>query len=109
MRSILDFPSIGPYMGVTRDKRITFKNGRNFRVIVYGAFNAFGLIGPEKNGVAVLDEDSKQVLCDEISLESSGYFGPSNNQLATFEELTESTWTAFKKRINGHKRARYAI
>jgi len=79
---------VGPFMGVGFDKRVTFncrnKSGprtRTFRIITYQAYNAFGLIGPEFNGVAVLDEDQKQVLCDNIEREQTGYFGVSAAQV----------------------------
>ena len=112
MTTILDFPNIGPYMGVTVDKRVTFKDGRkkrNFRVIVYGAFNAYGLIGPEKNGIAILDEDNRAVLADEIERESSGYFGPSRAQFVRAVEILKMDWTDFRALVNGSGRNRYEI
>lgn len=106
------FPSVGPYTGVTRDKTIKFKVGRKsraFRVLVYGAYNAYGLIGSEKNGIAVLDEDNRSVLCDEITREDSGYFGPSNRQLESFNGITSMPWAEFRGLINAHNRTRYKI
>ena len=113
MQSIIcDFPAVGPYVGVTRDRVIKFKTGRktrNFRVIVFGAYNAFGLIGSEFNGLAVFDEDNRAVLCDRIACESSGYFGPSRAQLAEFDRLAAMDWPGFRDFINAHDRTRYAI
>lgn len=112
MDVISTFPSVGPYTGVTRDKVIKFKNGRKsraFRVLIYGAYNAYGLIGSEKNGIAVLDEDNRSVLCDEIARESSGYFGPSDRQLESFASITSMPWSEFRELINAHDRARYTI
>lgn len=112
MEVINVFPAIGPYMGVTMDKKITIKNGRkarNFRVIVYAAFNAYGLIGSEKNGIAILDEDNRQVLADEIEKESSGYFGPSQNQLSRFNEIRAFSWPEFREFVNSCGRNRYDI
>lgn len=112
MNTILDFPSIGPYTGVTVDKKISFKTGRKtrkFRVIVYGAYNAFGLIGPEKNGIAILDENNRAVLADEIEKADSGYFGPSNNQLARIREILEMGFEDFRSLVNNSGRNRYEI
>lgn len=107
------FPALGPYMGVTRDTTVSFKinrkASRNFRVIVYGAYNAMGLIGSERNGIAVLDEDQRAVLCDDIERGDSGYFGPSNRQLETFETIKGLSWAAFRELINESPRARYTI
>lgn len=112
MDVISSFPAVGPYVGVTRDRVIKFKAGRktrSFRVIVFGAYNAFGLIGPEFNGIAVLDEDQRAVLCDRIAQESSGYFGPSRYQLVKFDRIVDLDWAGFRKFINSHERSRYSI
>ena len=112
MDVISSFPSVGPYMGVTVDKKITFKAGRkkrNFRVILYGAFNAYGLIGPEKNGIAILDEDNRAVLCDELERESSGYFGPSKTQFHRLVEILKMSWPDFQDLVNNSGRNRYTI
>lgn len=112
MDVINSFPAIGPYMGVTMDKKITFKTRagtRNFRIICYGAYNAFGLIGPEKNGLAILDEDERAVLADELARENSGYFGPSKNQMERFNEIRSMNWRDFRATVNGSKRNRYEI
>lgn len=113
MEVISTFPALGPYMGVTRDKVINFKinrkSSRSFRVIVYGAYNAMGLIGSEHNGIAILDEDNRTVLCDRITEESSGYFGPSKNQLESFDNFAAMPWGEFKDFINSNSRTRYQI
>lgn len=106
------FPRLGPYMGITRDKTVKFRVGRkarSFRIIIFGAYNAYGLIGPEHNGLAVLDEDNRSVLCDRIAEESSGYFGPSKRQLECFDNLTAMPWGEFRELINAHDRSRYRI
>jgi len=51
-------PNVGPYMGVSFDQ-VTVKKARRgaerrFRIIVYGAYNAFGLIGSEENGLSLI-------------------------------------------------------
>ena len=55
--------SVGQYTMVAKDQSLKFGN-RSFRVLLYGAYNAMGLIGTEKNGIAVLDEDRRQVVLD---------------------------------------------
>lgn len=104
MEVISIFPRLGPYMGVTRDKVVTFKinrkYSRSFRVIVYGAYNAMGLIGSEHNGIAVLDEDNRAIVCDRIAEEDSGYFGPSKRQLELFDDIAKLSWPAFRDYIN---------
>ena len=56
--------------------------GRTFIVSVAAAYNAMGLIGPEHNGVFILDDTGKSVVMDRHCEESSGYFGPSKRQIA---------------------------
>lgn len=82
--TIETYPRVGQYMGVSRDTSV----GR-LRIILYAALNANGLIGPEFNGIAVLDEKDKQVVCDGINRESSGYFGPSTAQTTMWESLVK--------------------
>lgn len=105
--------SEGPYMYISQEKTVTFKGGgdkRTFRFLLYGAFNAMGLIGSECNGILILDEDKTRVLADEIAIEGSGYFGPSMKQVAVFKELTEEmNWPQFRTFINSHARTRYGI
>ncbi len=54
----LDLPSLYPFMYVERHE-----TRGDLGVIAFGAYNAFGLIGPEKGGVAVvLEKPNKAVL-----------------------------------------------
>ena len=102
---------VGPFVGVSADQVRTFPNGRSFRFLVYGAYNAFGLIGSEKNGVAVLDEDNKCVVCDELARADSGYFGPSAEQLALFRKMTAENfdYDELRSLVNGSPRARMEL
>lgn len=82
---------VGPFMGVQPqyDRQVTpIGSAESFRVVIYAAYNAFGLIAPERNGLAVLNETRRNVFCDEIEKASSGYFGPSKRQVEAFEKLT---------------------
>jgi hypothetical protein len=109
MDVINTFPAVGPYMGVTRDSIREFENGSRFRVLVFGAFNAYGLIGSEFNGLAILDENNRAVLADRIGCESSGYFGPSRDQLALFDHAMTCDWPEFQALVNESGRNRYEI
>lgn len=102
---ISDQPSIHPYMGISRNKTIQFGD-RVFRVIVYGAYNAFGLIGSERNGVVVLDEDRKTVLLDDHCRIESGYHGPSEQQVAEFERICAMSEEEFQTFVQDHPRSR---
>lgn len=53
----LDLPSLPPFMYVERHTRIG-----DLGVIAFGAYNAMGLIGTEKGGVAVVLEDPPSVI-----------------------------------------------
>lgn len=102
---------VGQFVGVSADKVRTFPNGRSFRFVVYGALDAYGLIGPEKNGVAVLDEDSPSVVCDELARADSGYFGPSREQLELFQRMTSEDfgYEDLVALVNASPRARYQL
>jgi hypothetical protein len=80
-----------------------------YRFVLYGAYDAYGLIGPEKNGIAVLDEENRTVLCDEIAKADSGYFGPTPEQWASLADLLSVSWDEFRDLINTHERSRYSI
>jgi hypothetical protein len=106
--NILELKRVGQFMGVQEDKTLTFGE-RNFRIILYGAYNAHGLIGPECNGIAVLDEDNKCVVLDEEAKQDTGYYGASERQKQRFKEVIEMTWDVFKTWVAEHPRAREAI
>jgi hypothetical protein len=101
-------------MGISAEATVKFsvteKTVRTFRILVYGAYNAYGLIGSEANGILILDEDYLKVVLDEHFVESSGYFGPSERQLAEWERLVGlQTFKKFADFVNAHPRARYKL
>lgn len=100
--------SIGPFVGVSKDA-IRSVCGENYRLLMYAAYNAFGLIGYEKNGVAVLSEDRKEVVCDELGCTSSGYYGATKAQLEMFEKLLTCPDAEFRELVNSSERSRYPI
>lgn len=100
--------NVGPFMGVTQDETITL-DGRKFRIVLYAAYNALGLIGPEKNGIAVLNEDAKDVVLDEEACIGSGYYGPSKAQKVRFNEIVAMGWPTFRSWVNSHPKRRYDL
>ena len=103
--------SVGPYTGVEYKEEKCFSDGvdRKFIIATYQAYNAFGLIGSECNGIVILDDDKKQVLCDEIAIQSTGWFGASTEQVELFNRLLGMTWEEFQEFVNSHPRSRYEI
>jgi hypothetical protein len=92
---------------VSGDVLIHFKEqNRTFRILLYGAYNAFGLIGPEMNGIAVLDQDNKLVLTDGLARADSGYFGPTRDQVRYFNELVDADWETLKTTVENSGRYR---
>ena len=85
--------SLKPFTGVQFEKEVTFKvNGkdRHFHLFTYQAYDAMGLVGCEMNGVAICDADKRQVLCDEIKKQGTGYFGASQEPVS-YTHLTLPT------------------
>lgn len=101
--------NVGPYVWVSRDVTRTDEGHGVHRLIVYGAYNAYGLIGSEMNGIAIFDEKQKRVLCDGIQQIETGYFGPSDRQIETLAELVSMPWADFADFINQHPNARYTL
>ena len=98
---------VGPLMHVSGDVLVHFVCvKRTFRIILYGAYNAHGLIGPEFNGVAVLDEDNKRVLTDRLAQAQSGYHGPTRDQVRYFKELQDVDWDTFRDIVNTSEHSR---
>lgn len=100
--------SVGPYTNVSYDTTIKF-GYRHFKIILYGAYNALGLIGSEKNGIAILDETLMQVVLDEHCCESSGYYGPSKEQVDEFNRIANLSESEFVEFVNSHPRTREPI
>ncbi|MCC5610556.1 hypothetical protein LC612_28355, partial [Nostoc sp. CHAB 5834] len=88
-----------------------FENGRSFRVFIYSAYNAMGLIGSEYNGIAILDEDNKCVVADRIANDYNGRAIPTKAQLDKLNEILSPDYkfADFKKLVNGCERARVTL
>lgn len=101
---------IGPYLhaeGCAADKVFDLGGGgkRTFKVVIAGALHA-GIIGPEYNGIAVLDDDANQVVLDQHCRIDSGYFGPSAKQKAEFDRIMAMDWKGFTAFVKSHPRYR---
>lgn len=74
-------------------ERILTIDGKDVRLylMLYGAYNAYGLIGPEFNGIAILNDTRKTVVLDGAFAEGYGWYpgygGPSERQLQAFTTL----------------------
>ena len=99
---------VGPFMGVDFDKTVTHGD-RTFRVITYQAYNALGLIGSENNGVAILDEDKKEVIIDMIAVSHSGYYGVTTKQNEEAERIAGLSWESLVELVNSSAFARMAL
>ena len=105
--AIETYPRVGQFMGVSKDTTVG-----PHRIMLYAALDCMGLIGPEHNGIAIVNDDKKTVVCDEIAIQDSGYFGPSAQQVCMWEALTKmavdkpDSFCAF---INDHPRCRTRI
>ncbi len=101
------YPRIGQFMGVSKDETV----GR-YRIMIYAALNCRGLIGSECNGIAVVDDVENRVVCDEIAIQDSGYFGPGPQQVTMWETLVKMAKDkpeAFCAFINDQPRCRAPI
>jgi hypothetical protein len=97
--------SVGQYEMVSRDATRTCR-GRNLRIVLYGAYNALGLIGPEMNGIAILDEDARRVILDGHLQEDTGYFGPTRRQVVEHSRIMGMDEDLLEEFIAEHPRTR---
>lgn len=56
-------------------------------LVLYSALSAFGLIGTEHNGIAVIDMQAKAVVLRDFAAVESGMNGPTVTQYALFNRL----------------------
>jgi len=99
---------VGQYAMVFRDETLKFGN-RTFRVLLYGAYNAMGLIGTENNGIAVLDEDRMQVVLDGHCPQETGAYGPSDDQMVEWRRICRMEDSVFVEFCNSHPMLRDPI
>lgn len=75
-------------------------------VLIASAYNAFGLIGPEHNGIVVLDDKDRCVVLDRHVEQLSGYNGPSKRQVDEFNRVTELPENDFVQFCHANPRCR---
>jgi hypothetical protein len=100
--------TIGPFERVTGDK-IRDVGQEQYRILLYGAYNAMGLVGSESNGIAVLSEDRNNVVCDELGCEPEKGSGATANQTEMFNKLLNCSEAEFRSIVNESTRSRYTI
>lgn len=97
---------IGQYLYADGALRTRVVGKITYKIGIAGAYDAFGLIGSEHNGLFILDDTNKRVILDRDTEEQSGYFGPSKRQWARLAEVVKSTDKAFLDLIHTHPRSR---
>ena len=97
---------IGQYLHADGAARRYKIGGKTYVIGIAGALDAFGLIGPEHNGIFILDDDEKRVVLDRHCEIASGYFGPSKEQWAEFKRIAELPLTAFRNFCRNNPRYR---
>lgn len=101
--------NVGPFMNVSRDMMLHFEQRGDFRVIIYGAYNAEGLIAPEDNGIGILDENKYQVLLASHCRQTVALPAPCHGQYEELVHILAMDWEAFRTFVNNHPHARYQI
>lgn len=99
---------IGQYHYADGALRRRTVSGIEYVIGIAGAYNAFGLIGSEHNGIFILDDTNKRVILDRHVPQCSGYNGPSTEQRAELEHLAELPAAAFLRFISTNPRSRLA-
>lgn len=100
----------GQYMDIAKEHERSFGTAMTIRIVLYGAYNAMGLIGPEVNGIAILQEHPRRcVLLDEHMRKGYGWYnggGPSVAQLEEFDRIAALDNSALLLFIQSHPRFR---
>lgn len=99
---------IGPFMYADGALRTREVEGTVYKIGIAGAYNAFGLIGSEHNGLFILDDTNKQVVLDQHAGEHTGYFGPSERQWQVLQDVVALDSEHFLHFIHNHPRSRLA-
>lgn len=95
-----------PYYDLVGDKTLTFGKFV-FRVVMYRAYNAGGLIGYEMNGIAVLQEKpTRKVVTDGLCPAGSGYDMPTQSQGVFWTSLDTMSWETFRGMCDRSARSR---
>lgn len=82
---------------------------RSFSILIAAAESAGGLVGPEHNGVTVLDNDNAGVVLDRHLKSGSGYHGPSPAQIEEFRRIGAMDWESFSSFCASNPRFRSEV
>jgi hypothetical protein len=96
----------GQYLHADGAARKRTIKGSVYIVGIAGAYDAHGLIGPEHNGLFVLDDTEKRVLTDRNGEIASGYNGPSQAQWLNLQDVMGMSGPKFIKWIKKTERYR---
>jgi hypothetical protein len=92
---------IGNYLYFDGMKHEKTFGDRKFIILIAAAKDA-GIIGPEDNGIAILDANYKTVILDQHLKAHSGYDGPSREQIAGLKQIVEMDWCTFSHFVATH-------
>lgn len=84
------FKDVYPYRYVTAERTRTVK-GREYHIFAYGAYDAFGLIGPEHNGIAIGCVTDGALVLDDHYRQSNGWYPGFENTSAMHRASMEVT------------------
>lgn len=102
---------IYPYRYVRHEAKRVVK-GVEYHIFSHGAYDAFGLIGPEYNGVVVADVTNRRIIVDDgIGPQSGWYDGYDNDsrvqELALrVQQLANCSPSKFIAHLQSHPRTR---
>lgn len=82
-------------------------DGITYKIGIASAYNAFGLIGSEHNGIFVLDDTNARVVLDRDTEEQRGYYGPSQRQWDRLREFCKCSPAEFHKLVADNPRTRH--
>jgi hypothetical protein len=87
--------------------RLVF-DGESFLIVLYGAWNAGGLIGTEHNGIAVLEEDYGRVALMDHARDQS-YMKASDRQRREYDRICGMDAVQFRSLLAGPAKALEAV
>jgi len=95
---------VGPYLTFKHANKECY--GNSYIVGIAYAFDAYGLIGPEHNGIFVLDDTHKEVVLDRHSESIAFRTAPTTTQLDEFKRIMKMNQDEFIIFIQQNPRSR---
>jgi hypothetical protein len=81
----------------------------SFVIVLHGAFNAFGLIGPEHNGISIVCENNSREVIMTHHRAPSGGGKVTDDQRREYERICGMNQDEFKEFVNSHPKVQYKI